>query len=182
MSRPPRCHPRRSGADTHMKHMGRKCCLHLVPWCLQPCRGSARLGKLPALRLLGNASRLHAATPQIRSRERETGATRSARDGGAVFRGQRLDAGERGAGADDDGTRAGAFLRRAGAAEEHAGDHDAELPADGADHGDVGAGRVQLVLWRERAGDRRIRARLFAGRRRGAESGLRGNDSADRPS
>jgi len=63
---------------------------------------------------------------------------------------------------DDDGTWAGALLRRPSAAEKYPGDYDAELRADGADYRDVGAGWLQFVLWRQRPGDRRIRTRISA--------------------
>src|SRR5207249_7173385 len=81
--------------------------------------------------------------------------------------------------ADDDRAGAGAFLRRTGAAEKHARNHDAEFFLDGVDYGDVGPGGLQLVLWRQRAGDWRIRTRVPARRGRGAKRGLRGDDSPD---
>ena len=88
-----------------------------------------------------------------------------------------MDAGERGAGADDDRARAGAVLRRPGAAQEHAGHHDAEFWDDGADQRAVGAGRVQPGVRRQRAGHRRLFARIPERRRRRSESGLCRDDS-----
>src|ERR1051326_3383581 len=79
-------------------------------------------------------------TGNSQSSEREISATGSARYRGAVFGGERLDAGERGTGADDDRTGAGAVLRRTGPTEEYAGDHDAEFCSNGDHYGDVGAG------------------------------------------
>src|SRR5215472_16200668 len=90
-----------------------------------------------------------------------------------------MDVGQRRVSADDDGAGAGAFLRRARAPEKYAGDHDAEFRANGVDYGDVGAGWIQLVLWRKRAGDWRIRTRIPARRGSGPQSRLCADDSAD---
>ena len=56
---------------------------------------------------------------------------------------QRLDADQRGAGADDDRSGAGAVLRRPGAQEERAEHHDAQLRSDGHGFHSVGGGRLQ---------------------------------------
>src|ERR1700681_4001033 len=90
-----------------------------------------------------------------------------------------MDAGERGAGADDDRARAGAFLRWVGAAQEYAGDNDAKFRADGFDHGDVGTGGLQFMFWRKWAGDWRVPGRIFSRCGRGSESRLLGDDTAD---
>src|SRR5215472_1989725 len=90
-----------------------------------------------------------------------------------------MDVGQRRLSADDDGPGAGAFLRRACAAQKYAGHYDAELCIDGADYGDVGAGWIQLVLWRKRAGDWRIRTRIPARRGSGPQSRLCSDDPAD---
>src|SRR5580765_2660730 len=90
-----------------------------------------------------------------------------------------MDAGERGAGVDDDGPGLGSVLRRIGATQEHSRDHDAKLRDDGADHGVVGARGIQFVFWWKRSGDWRFWARVFAWRGRRSESGLCRNNSAD---
>jgi len=63
----------------------------------------------------------------------------AARDGGAVF-GDNAWMLVSAALCCTDRAGAGAVLRRAGAAEEYVGHHDAELRIDGADHGPMGAG------------------------------------------
>src|SRR4029077_4299932 len=85
--------------------------------------------------------------------------------------------GERRAGIDDDRPGIGAVLRRIGSPEKCAGHHDAELRANGSDHGAVGAGGIQPVFWRQWAGHWEFSACFFARDWRGSEPRLLRNDS-----
>ena len=166
--------------ENSMKRMGIVCCCVLtlvllaVPLLAQQSPAAAS----PA------TPATSASSPEIPpSGHRQAESTGAKSNLRAIFRGQRLDAGERGAGADDDRAGSGSVLRWAGAAEEHAGDHDAEFRADGADHGAVGAGGIQPVLRRRRASSSAIFNMAFLrGVGAAPEPGLCRDDSTDRPS
>ena len=110
------------------------------PACL---RGGGRCCLLMRVAAAQRSRRRPSRSAAVPGRSREA---RSARHGGAVVGRQRLDARQRRAGPDDDRPRPGAVLRRARPSEEHAGDHDAELCADGARHRALGTRRLQPLL------------------------------------
>ncbi len=91
---------------------------------------------------------------------------------------QRLDADERGPGADDDRPRTGAFLWRAGAQEKRALHHDAKLRHDGAGDRAVGDHRLQPGVRARQRLHWRTATRVPARGGRSAQPGLRPHHSA----
>src|ERR1700735_5578280 len=89
-----------------------------------------------------------------------------------------MDAGFRGAGADDERARAGVVLWRAGAEEKYSGYDDADLRDDGANYGAVGAGDVLAGLWRGKCVYRRAAQYVFARGGTGAGPEVCGDHSA----